>query len=88
MPMGEMGDYRFINHGGGMIGAMMNRPKPDQRPMWNYYFRVSGIDAATDRIRKRGGKVAAGPMEVPGGDWAVNGIDPQGASFGLVGSKN
>ena len=87
MPMGEMGDYRFINHGGGMIGAVMNRPRPDQRSMWNYYFRVSGIDAAAERIRARGGKVTFGPMEVPGGDWALNGIDPQGASFGLVGSK-
>ena len=87
MPMGEMGDYRFINRDGGMIGAMMNRPKPEQRPMWNYYFRVSGIDAAADRIRARRGKIAAGPMEVPGGDWVINGIDPQGASFGLVGSK-
>ncbi len=87
MPMGEMGDYRFINHGGGMIGAVMNRPKPEQRPMWNYYFRVSGIDAAADRIRAGGGSITFGPMEVPGGDWVVNAIDPQGVSLGLVGSK-
>ena len=70
-----------------MMGAVMNRPKPEQRPMWNYYFRVSGIDAAADRIRAGGARVTFGPMEVPGGDWALNGIDPQGASFGLVGSR-
>jgi predicted enzyme related to lactoylglutathione lyase len=87
MPMPGMGDYRFLNHGGGMIGAVMNRPHAEQRPMWNYYFRVSGIDAAADRVRSRGGKITFGPMEVPGGDWVINGIDPQGASFGLVGSK-
>ncbi len=87
MPMGPMGDYRFLNHGGGMIGAVMNRPEGAPEPMWNYYFRVSGIDAAAERISRNGGTVTFGPMEVPGGDWVVNGIDPQGVSFGLVGSK-
>jgi predicted enzyme related to lactoylglutathione lyase len=28
-----------------------------------------------------------GPMEVPGGDWIINGMDPQGAAFSLVGAK-
>lgn len=87
IPMPGMGDYRFINHGGGMMGAVMNRPHAGQRPMWNYYFRVGDIDATAERVQARGGKITFGPMEVPGGDWAMNGIDPQGASFGLVGSK-
>jgi uncharacterized protein len=87
MPMGELGDYRFIERNGEMIGAVMNSPPDSPPPLWNYYFRVSGIDAAAERIRARGGTVTFGPMEVPGGDWAVNAIDPQGASFGLVGSK-
>ena len=87
MPMGEIGDYRFLNRGAGMIGAVMNRPNAEMRPMWNYYVRVSGIDAAAERVRAHGGTVTLGPMEVPGGDWVINGIDPQGASFGLVGSK-
>jgi predicted enzyme related to lactoylglutathione lyase len=72
---------------GEMIGAIMNRQDSGQRPLWNYYFRVSGIDAAADRIKAGGGKITFGPMEVPGGDWVVNAIDPQGASLGLVGSK-
>jgi uncharacterized protein len=87
MPMPDMGDYIFLNHHGEMIGAVMNRPKDAPPPMWNYYFRVNGIDAAAGRIRDNGGTVTFGPMEVPGGDWVVNGIDPQGVSFGLVGSK-
>lgn len=87
MPMGEMGDYRFINHGGEMIGAVMNRQKDGPPPMWNYYFRVDSAEAAAERIRQNGGTVTFGPMEVPGGDWALNGIDPQGASFGLVGRR-
>jgi uncharacterized protein len=31
--------------------------------------------------------VINGPMEVPGDDWIVQGIDPQGAMFSLVGAK-
>jgi uncharacterized protein len=31
--------------------------------------------------------VVNGPMEVPGGEWIINGIDPQGAMFSLVGPK-
>lgn len=28
-----------------------------------------------------------GPMEVPGGEWIIQGMDPQGAVFALVGAK-
>ena len=33
---------------------------------------------------KAGGKIANGPMEVPGGQWVVTAQDPQGAFFSLV----
>ncbi len=88
LPMGEMGDYRFIQHGGQMIGAVMNRPKDGPPPMWTYYFRVNGVEEAAARIRERDGRVTFGPAEVPGGDWVINATDPQGAMFGLVGPKH
>jgi hypothetical protein len=28
-----------------------------------------------------------GPVQVPGGGWIINGQDPQGAMFSLVGSE-
>jgi predicted enzyme related to lactoylglutathione lyase len=34
-----------------------------------------------------GAKVINGPMEVPGGDWIVQGLDPQGAMFALHSKK-
>ena len=34
-----------------------------------------------------GGQVANGPMEIPGGEYALNAMDPQGATFGLVGPR-
>lgn len=87
MPMGEMGDYCFIDHGGQTIGAMMQKPREMPMGGWNYYIHVADIDTATAAVRAGGGQVLQGPMEVPGGDWIINGIDPQGAAFSLVGSK-
>jgi predicted enzyme related to lactoylglutathione lyase len=84
MPMGEMGEYRFIHQGETRIGAMFN-PGPDEQPRWRFYFRVPSVAAAKEAIEKSGGKIAAGPMEVPGGDYVVIGFDPQGAEFALVG---
>lgn len=87
MPMGEMGDYWFIDHGGQTIGAMMQKPPQVPAGFWNYYIRVPGIAAATEQVKTLGGQVLQGPMEVPGGEWIVNGIDPQGAPFSLVGAR-
>ena len=87
MPMGAMGDYVFIAHDGVPIGAVMNRSPQQERPMWNFYFRVGSIDSAAERVRAGGGEVVQGPMEVPGGDFVIVGRDPQGASFGLVGGR-
>jgi predicted enzyme related to lactoylglutathione lyase len=87
MPMGEMGDYVFIDHGGQTIGAMMRQPPHVPFPCWNYYLRVADFDTAVERVKAGGGQVLNGPMEVPGGDWIINGMDPQGAAFSLVGAK-
>jgi predicted enzyme related to lactoylglutathione lyase len=54
---------------------------------WTYYIRVADIGAAHKAIVAGGGTVLHGPQEVPGGDYIIVGIDPQGASFGLVGKK-
>jgi hypothetical protein len=32
--------------------------------------------------------VLHGPIEIPGGDYSMNGLDPQGAAFALVGKRN
>jgi len=84
MPMGPMGDYCFIDHGGETIGAVMQKPEQVPVGMWNFYIRVPEIHAAVDQVKALGGQVFHGPMEVPGGDWIINGMDPQGAMFSLV----
>jgi predicted enzyme related to lactoylglutathione lyase len=87
MPMGDMGDYQFINHGGGMIGAVMTNPPGRSRPAWRFAFAVTDIDAATAKIKSGGGTVESGPTEVPGGDWVVMAVDPQGAQFIVSGPR-
>ena len=85
MDMGPMGKYQMFNRPHGMIGGMMNKP-PEMAhvpPNWQIYFRVPDINAAVERIKANGGKILNGPMEVPGGDWIVNAMDPQGAAFAL-----
>jgi uncharacterized protein len=85
MDMGELGTYQMFNRPHGMIGGMMNKPPEMAQvpPHWAIYFRVPEINAAVDRIKANGGKILNGPMEVPGGDWIVNAMDPQGAAFSL-----
>ncbi|HEY1451933.1 MAG TPA: VOC family protein, partial [Roseiarcus sp.] len=51
------------------------------------YIDVDAIDAAAERVKSAGGKVVNGPMQVPGGSWVINGLDPQGATFALVAPK-
>ena len=87
MDMGEMGKYRFVQHGGVMIGAIMPRMPDVPASMWNFYIGVDDIDRAAEAVRSGGGQVFNGPMEIPGGEFAVNGADPDGALFGLVGPR-
>ena len=85
MDMGPMGKYYMFKRPHGTIGGMMNKP-PEMAavpPHWRIYFRVPDINEAAGRIEKSGGKVVNAPMEVPGGDWVLNAVDPQGASFSL-----
>ncbi|HEX8450040.1 MAG TPA: VOC family protein, partial [Allosphingosinicella sp.] len=86
MPMGEMGGYQFLEHGGGMIGAIMAAP-PGRPAGWNFAFRVPGAEEAAARIKAAGGIVHHGPIEVPGGDWVVMATDPHGAVFMAVGAR-
>lgn len=85
MDMGPMGTYRLFAAGVEPIGGMMDKPAEAPASFWQFYFVVDGgIDAAIGRIESGGGKVVNGPMEVPGGAWIVNAVDPQGAHFSLT----
>ena len=85
MPMGDMGDYVFIDAAGQTIGATMQTPPQGQPSAWQFYFRAPDIEAAAAKVTAQGGTVHAGPMEVPGGDRIIVASDPHGVMFGVVG---
>ncbi|WP_299130871.1 VOC family protein [uncultured Amaricoccus sp.] len=84
--MGPMGTYQVFAHDGAQIGGVMglgNSPVP----AWLPYFGVTGVEAAIARIAAAGGRLAHGPVEVPGGAFIAVAQDPQGAWFAVVGPK-
>jgi len=87
MDMGELGIYRIYGPGGegsfpygGMFTKPQDMPAP---PHWLHYIRVPDVHAAVERVQELGGQVLHGPMEVPGGDFIAQCMDPQGAMFAL-----
>lgn len=81
LDMNEMGPYRIFSADGISLGGMM-RGAP--KPFWLFYFNVAALDAALDRVAQAGGKVIMEPMQVPGGLWVANCLDPEQAMFALV----
>ena len=84
--MGPMGVYRIFK-AGGQEGGAMTRHAQGPGPCWLYYFLVDSAAAANARVAAQGGRIVNGPHEVPGGMFASQGVDPEGALFGLVSAK-
>ena len=85
--MGAMGVYQTFATGGDPVGGMMTKLPEAPSPFWLYYFSVEGIDAAVARVKAAGGRIALDPHQVPTGQWIAQGLDPQGAMFGLLAPK-
>ena len=82
----EGNNLKALGKGGRTLGGMATKPKDyPAPPHWLYYVKVDDLDAALARVKKGGGQVMHGPMEVPGGDRVAQCIDPQRAAFALHG---
>lgn len=79
--MGDMGVYLIWGLNGRPLGGMMNVMNGGPSPAWVSYVRVKDVNQTAKKAKSAGGKVINGPMEVPGGDWIVQVVDPQGAMF-------
>lgn len=82
---GEM-TYHEFHLGSQAVGGMMSMPPqvPAEVPShWLTYFGVDDVDASARKVSELGGTVAAGPMDFPGGRFAVV-LDDKGAAFGLL----
>ncbi len=85
LDMGPAGLYQIIGVGGqDAAGIFTDSQFP--RPAWLVYFRVNSIEQAAKRVQEQGGQVTYGPMQVPGGDWVINALDPHGVMFALTGA--
>jgi len=85
--VGRMGTYQLFSAGEQTIGGVVTKPRKVSMASWVYYFNVGDIDAAMQRVKSGGGQVLEGPLEVPGGSWILQCLDPQGAMFALVGKR-
>lgn len=80
-----MGDY-FIatQHGHQVAGLMAQSPDMEGTPpMWTMYINVDSVDQTTPKVEPAGGRVLAGPFDIPDGRVAII-ADPSGAMFGII----
>ena len=87
MPMGDKGDYRFIDQGDGHMGAINPWMADYMTVGWLPYFGVADIDAARAAAETAGGTITHDVHQVPGGDFIFTATDPTGAPLGVVGQR-
>lgn len=88
MDMGEAGVYQMFGRNGVVLGGMFNAsPQMPAPPGWLHYVLVDDVHRAVETVTASGGQVLNGPMEVPGGDWIAQCMDPQGAMFAVHARK-
>lgn len=87
--MGPLGAYELLGRsgGGGMFAGVMTKPAEMPVSLWSFYFRVADIDEAVKRTKTGGGRLIMEPTEIPGGEFSVNALDPQGALFAFIGPR-
>lgn len=82
--MGPMGMYVLFGSNGVQRGGMFNKPaEMPGGPAWLGYVRVKDVNDAVKKAKGARGTLVNGPMEVPGGDWIAQFVDPYGATFAV-----
>ncbi len=89
MDMGEMGLYQMYKRKGGdfPLGGIFKKPAEMPISAWLYYAMVKDVKKSAEDVKKLGGQILNGPMEVPGGDLIAQCLDPQRAFFALHSKK-
>jgi predicted enzyme related to lactoylglutathione lyase len=84
MDMGPQGVYLIFGADGMQRGGMYKlQQERSSKPYWLAYANVPSADAAAAAATAAGGRVLAGPMEVPGGGRMAQVVDPGGAMFAV-----
>jgi uncharacterized protein len=88
MDMGEAATYQTFSRKGVLLGGIFNAsPQMPAPPGWLHYVLVDDVNRAIAAVKSGGGQVLHGPIEVPGGDWIAQCMDPQGAMFAVHARK-
>jgi predicted enzyme related to lactoylglutathione lyase len=87
MEMGPGNTYQMFGWKGNTLGGMFDKPAGmPGPPVWLPYAMVPDAKKVVNTVKKLGGSVT-NTMEVPGGDWITQGIDPQGVMFAVHSKK-
>jgi len=81
--MGASGPYQLILHGGKQVAGVFKPSSAETPPNWGIYVEVADASKAAKAAKAAGGRVLNGPMEVPGGGWMAQLMDPQGGVFAV-----
>jgi predicted enzyme related to lactoylglutathione lyase len=82
--MGPIGVYFIYGRNGRQLGGMFNKPaEMPGGPAWLGYVRVKDVNQTVAKVKSARGNLVNGPMEVPGGDWVAQFVDPYGALFAV-----
>lgn len=90
MDMGPLGEYEMFKNGADReftFAGFMEKPNGFPISLWNFYFRVPTIEKAVTYTKANGGQIVNEPMQIPGGEYVVSGVDPQGAFFSIIGAR-
>jgi predicted enzyme related to lactoylglutathione lyase len=79
----QFGHYQMCQRDGHFAAGIGPRQSPDQPPAWTTYLASDAADSTASKIEENGGKVLAGPFDVPGAGRMCIALDPQGAAFGV-----
>ncbi len=80
--MGPAGLYHLFLHQGNQYGGIF-ASNTGGGPSWLCYIGVEDAGKAVAAAKSAGGRVLNGPMEVPGGSWVAQVLDPEGAPFAV-----
>ena len=84
MDMGPMGKYQLFTTQGPAAGRHDDEDAADAGAVLALLLQRRGDRRGGERVTSAGGKIVNGPMQVPGGRWIVQALDPQGAMFALL----
>jgi predicted enzyme related to lactoylglutathione lyase len=77
----EFGTYHLmLQNGNQYVGIFQSTTMP---PGWTCYVKVDDVGKAANAAKAAGGRIINGPMEVPGGSWIAQILDPAGVMFAV-----